>query len=154
MEGKKQKESEMVEELYKIIRYNMKNFRLKGKLTQGDLAKSLGISTHHYQQIEAGNNPPNLKIVYSMSKLFKVHPIHFFNTYDFHYADQEGKIVTRELSFEDLEAVKKFSSLSKEDKRSVIDFINFKYEESWQRIKEERKKKKGKSDLFKERFSL
>jgi DNA-binding XRE family transcriptional regulator len=48
-------------ELYSQIKGKMKHLRKKNKLTQSDIAKKLNVTVQHYQQVESGTTPPNLK---------------------------------------------------------------------------------------------
>ena len=51
-------------------RYNLKNFRQKHDLTQGEMAEKLGISKSYYIQIELGYVNPSFKVAEKIGEVF------------------------------------------------------------------------------------
>lgn len=51
-------------------RYNLKNFRQKHDLTQGEMAEKLGISKNYYIQIELGYVNPSFKVAEKIGEVF------------------------------------------------------------------------------------
>ena len=51
-------------------RYNLKNFRQKHDLTQGEMAEKLGISKSYYVGIELGHVNPSFKVAEKIYEVF------------------------------------------------------------------------------------
>lgn len=51
-------------------RYNLKNFRQKHDLTQGEMASKLGISKSYYVAIELGHVNPSFKVAEKIGEVF------------------------------------------------------------------------------------
>jgi len=119
------------EKLHALIKENMQRLRKQKKLTQAEVAKIIGVTVQHYQQIETGSTAPNLRIIYKLCNAFNVHPSYFFNEADFSIIDKEGNVLIDELSKEDVMALKSAVHLSPEAKKSILEYIRFKYYESF-----------------------
>lgn len=116
--------------LYSLVKKNMRKLRKKHKLTQAEVAQKLGITVQHYQQIESGKTPPNLRIVSKMCEVFGVHPSYFFSEADLSVIDKDGQVLAEDLSTNDLLILRSSSGLSPEAQESVLEYIRFKYFEA------------------------
>jgi len=63
---------------------NLKDLRLKKKLTQKQLAELLGMSTSHIQKLETGTRKPGLVVAKKLAKLYNVSINRLFFTDDTH----------------------------------------------------------------------
>lgn len=57
-------------------RTDLKVWRVGKDLTQKEVAKELGVTVAHYNQIELGNQKPSLKLMIKFKEVYK------FDTYD------------------------------------------------------------------------
>lgn len=87
----------------------LRDFRIKNKLTQEQLAEKLGISLKYISRIENGNNGVKTQTLIKYMNVLGITP----NTIYYHFIDNE-------TIKKDLEISKKIDSLSKEKK----DFLN------------------------------
>ncbi|NLM22448.1 MAG: helix-turn-helix transcriptional regulator [Peptococcaceae bacterium] len=117
-------------EVYKQIKSKMKSLRRQNKLTQLELAKKLNITVQHYQQIETGTTPPNLKILSKLCAIFDVHPSYFFEEKSISIINKEGNILADNIDPYGLTVLQNTANLSPEAKKSIIDFIKFKQYEA------------------------
>ena len=60
-------------------RKKLKVFRVKQDLTQGELAKKIGVSVSHYGAVERGTYDPSYKM---MANFFKLYPQEGFEVFD------------------------------------------------------------------------
>jgi len=111
--------------LYKIVKENMQRLRKQKKLTQAEVAKKIGVTVQHYQQMETGSTAPNLRMIYKLCNAFNVHPGYFFAEEDLSIVDRDGNVLIDNLSSEDIEALKNASHLSPEAKRSILEYIKY-----------------------------
>lgn len=118
------------ESLYQSIKEKMKTLRKSHKKTQLQVAKALDVTVQHYQQVESGSTPPNLRILSGMSEIFNVHPSYFFTTSNISVIDKDGKIVIEDLDLDVVVALQSVSELPPEAKKSIIEYIRFKAFES------------------------
>lgn len=116
--------------LYSLVRNNMRQLRKERDLTQAQIAQQIGITLQHYQQIESGGSPPNLRIVYKLCEKLNIHPSYFFSDTNLTLIDQEGSVLAKNLSTEDIIALRSSSELSPEAKKSILEYIRFKRFES------------------------
>lgn len=118
--------------LYHTVKERMKELRKKNKLTQKEVADKLGVTVQHYQQVETGSTPPNLRIISKMCELFNVHPSYFFHPTDVSIIDKEGNVLLDNLDIDEVFVLRSISKLSPEAKRSIIEYITFKNFEAQQ----------------------
>ncbi|OPL09824.1 MAG: hypothetical protein AVO34_05255 [Firmicutes bacterium ML8_F2] len=130
--------------LYTLVRENMKQLRKDSGLTQTQVAQKIGVTLQHYQQIESGGSPPNLRIIYKLCEAFNVHPGYFFTDINLSLIDQEGNILARELSTEDIIALRSATGLSPEAKKSVLEYIKFKHFEALNKEMKDQEEPKNK----------
>ncbi|NLO97003.1 MAG: helix-turn-helix transcriptional regulator [Peptococcaceae bacterium] len=121
-------------EVYKQIKARMKDLRKKNKLTQLELAKKLQITVQHYQQVETGTTPPNLKILSKLCEIFDVHPSYFFAKKDVSIINKDGNILADNIDLYGLTVLKNTANLSPEAKKSIIEFIKFKQYEAQKEV--------------------
>lgn len=114
----------------------MRELRKDHKLTQLDVANKLGVTVQHYQQIESGNTPPNLRIIIKMCEVFDVHPSYFFNDDNVTVVDKDGQVVIEDLYINDVMILQSTGQLSPEAKKSIMEYIRFKHFEEMNRQEE------------------
>lgn len=51
----------------------LKEFRIKNKMSQAELAEKIGVTTRYIAFIEAGQRTPSLAIGIQIARLFRVH---------------------------------------------------------------------------------
>lgn len=113
------------EALYQLVKENMQRLRKQYNLTQAEMAAKLGITMQHYQQMETGKTPPNLRIIAKMCQAFNVHPSYFFSTTDLSVIDADGKILLQNLSTDDIAVLRSAVDLPSIAKQSILEFIRF-----------------------------
>lgn len=128
--------SNVEKSIYQLVKKKMRELRKDHKLTQLDVANKLGVTVQHYQQIESGNTPPNLRIIIKMCEVFDVHPSYFFNDDNVTVVDKDGQVVIEDLYINDVMILQSTGQLSPEAKKSIMEYIRFKHFEEMNRQEE------------------
>lgn len=67
-----------IEELRKCFGENLKSLRKSRRLTQSELAESIGLETHNLNRIENGKSFPQVKTFINIINYFEVFPYELF----------------------------------------------------------------------------
>ena len=73
----------------------LREFRLRNKLSQRELGETMGVTFQQIQKYESGRNKVSLKVVRKLCSHYNVSPLHFFEGFekdllqDFNLQDQD-----------------------------------------------------------------
>lgn len=95
----------------------IKKLRTENKLSQGELAKSIGVHNAHLSKLEKGQYTPSLEVIKKLAEVFGV-------TIDYLVSNRENP---EEVEIEDkslYERVKLIESLDNEEKKALMKIID------------------------------